>query len=223
MNKSIKIALGLISALIIIIFLVITLSLDSYVKSNIEKTGSELTGTSVTVGSVSISPFSGKGVIKNLRVANPDGFNEEHAFQADEISIELDVWSLLSDKMIIHRVTVTSPLVYIEQKLPENNLRTILSNIRSVSAGQTSDAEFILEHFIMSDGRADLYTAVGGERSATFEISEIELQNQGEGIGGSEVESAIQEIAEEIIRNALNAASREGTEQLRDAIQGIFN
>jgi uncharacterized protein involved in outer membrane biogenesis len=223
MNKSIKIALGLITGLLVIIFLAITLTLDSYVKSNIEKTGSELTGTSVTVGGVSISPFSGKGVIKNLRVANPDGFNEDYAFQADEISIELDVWSLLSDKMIIHRVSVSSPLVYIEQKLPENNLRTILSNIRAVSAGQTSDAEFILEHFLMTDGRADLYTEVGGERSATFQISQIELQNPGEGIGGSEVESAIQEIAEEIIRNALSAAAREGTDQLRDAIEGIFN
>lgn len=223
MNKSIKITLGLITGLVIIIFLVITFTLDSFVKSNIEKTGSELTGTSVIVGGVSISPFSGKGSIKNLHVANPDGFNEDYAFQADEISIELDVWSLLSDKIIIRRVSVSSPLVYIEQKLPENNLRTILSNIRAVSAGQTSDAEFILKHFLMTDGRADLYTEVGGERSATFQISKIELQNEGEGIGGSDVESAIQEIAEEIIRNALSAAAREGTEQLRDSIQEIFN
>jgi len=223
MNRTIKITLGTIAGALLLIFLVITLTLDSIVKSNIEKTGTEITGTSVSVGGVSISPFSGKGVIKNFRVANPDGFNEDYAFQADEISIELNVRSLFSDKVIIHQTVVSSPAVYVEKKLPENNLRTILSNIRAASAGETTDTEFILEHFLMTDGRANLYTQVGGERSATIQISEIDLRNPGEGVGRTEVETVIQEIAEQIVLNALSAAVREETDQLRDTIEGIFN
>lgn len=222
MAKGIKYAIGGVIILIIVGFLIFTLTIDSMVKSGIEDIGSEMTGTPVTVDNVSISAFSGRGEIAGFRVANPDGYSQDYAFEVDNFTIELDVWSLFSDVIHVKDITITGPFVYVEQKMPENNLRTILNSINeSASEGTSSDTGLFIESFLMENGSADLYTEVGGERSARVEISQIELSDIGE--GDDAVEQVIQQIADRLVQQALQAAARSGTEQLRDAIEGLFD
>jgi hypothetical protein len=223
MSKAIKFGLGGILAILLIGFLVLTLSVDSIVKSGIESVGSEMTGTAVTVERVSISPFSGSGTISGFRVENPEDFDEEYALEIDDFSIELNIRSLFSDEIVVHNIEVSSPSVYVEQKMPENNLRTILSNIESTSSGEASEKALVIEHFVMTNGTADLYTEVGGERSARVEIAEIELNDIGRGGERQAVENVIREIADAIVDQSLRAAAQSGAEQIQDAIQDFFN
>ena len=223
MSKAIKFGLAGILAILLIGFLVLTLSLDSIVKSGIESVGSEMTETAVTVDRVSISPFSGSGTINGFRVENPDGFEKGYALEIEDFSIELNIRSLFTDEIVVRNIVVSSPSIYVEQKMPENNLRTILSSIQAKSSGETTDKALVIEHFLMKDGRADLYTEVGGERSARVEIAEVELNDLGRGSGRQAVEDVIQEIAEAIVERSLRAAAQSGAEQIQDAIRDIFN
>ncbi len=223
MSKAIKFGLAGILAILLIGFLVLTLSLDSIVKSGIESVGSEMTETAVTVDRVSISPFSGSGTINGFRVENPDGFEKGYALEIEDFSIELNIRSLFTDEIVVRNIVVSSPSIYVEQKMPENNLRTILSSIQAKSSGETTDKALVIEHFLMTDGRADLYTEVGGERSARVEIAEVELNDLGRGGGRQAVEDVIQEIAEAIVELSLRAAAQSGAEQIQDAIRDIFN
>ena len=223
MSKAIKYSLIGILLIGVIGGFIFTFTIDSIVKSGIENIGSEMTGTVVTVDGVSISMFSGSGTISGLSVANPDGFEKEYAFTADEISIELDVWSLFSDEILVHRLDMTSPTVLVEQQMPDNNLRTIMNSINENASEDPSESTMVIELFRMTDGKADLYTEVGGERSAQVEISEVELTD----VGGKEtrqsVEEVIQIIAERVIDNSLRAAAESGAEQIRDAIRDFLN
>ncbi len=223
MGKFFKILLAGTGLLIIIGFIVMTLSIDSIVKSGIENVGSEMTGTTVTVERVSISPLSGSGTVHGFRVENPDGYSEDYAFQVEDFSMELNIWSLFSDEIIVHEIMVTSPSVYLEQKVPENNLRTILNRINDTSPQETSDTKLLIEHFILTDGRADLYTEVGGERSASVELSTIEINDLGSNGSREAVERVVQEISDRIISQVLDAAAESGAEELQDAIKDIFN
>ncbi len=198
-------------------------TIDSIVKSGIEDIGSEMTGTSVTVSGVSISPFSGKGTISGFRVANPEGYSRDFAVEVEQFSIELDLMTLFSDEVIIREILIQSPLIYVEQKLPENNIKEILDHINSVEPFEASDSEMVIEHFLLQNGSVALYTEVGGERSAEVEISEIELNDLGRGGGQQAVEDVIREIAEEVGEKALRAAVQSGGEQIRDAIRDLFN
>lgn len=221
MLKGIKYGIGGLFVLLGAGFLVFTLTLDSMVKSGIENVGTEMTGTEVSVEGVSISPFSGKGTINGFRVANPEGYGQEYALVIDDFSVELDVGSLFSDLVVVHEIIITVPAVYVEQKIPDNNLRTILNTINSAVSDDTSgDTALFIEYFLMQNGSADLYTELGGERSARVEISDIELSN----IGGREdaVEQVIQQISDRLVQQALQAAARSGAEQLRDAIEDLF-
>ena len=223
MNKTFK--YGLIGFVIIVAggIWILSLKADSIVKSAIEDTGSQMTGTQVTVDQVSISPFSGEGTISGLRVANPEGYGTDHAIVIDDFYISLDLFSLFSDEILIHEIRITSPSIYVEQKLPENNLRTILHNIREYGETHPSDVEMFVGHFLMQDGVVDLYTEVGGERSARVEMSEIELHDIGTDDTGQAAEQVITVIAEQVTRQALQAAAQSGAEQIRDAIRDIFN
>ena len=198
-------------------------TIDSIVKSGIQDIGSEMTGTAVTVSGVSISPFSGKGTISGFRVANPEGYSRDFAVEIDQFSIELDLMTLFTDEVVIRVLLVDSPLISVEQKLPENNIKDILDHINSMESFEASDSEMVIEHFMLRNGRAALYTEVGGERSAEVEISEIELNDLGRGGGQQAVEDVIREIAEEVAERALRAAVRSGGEQIRDAIRDLFD
>lgn len=223
MSKGIKYTL---LGLLIVIgagFLVLTFTIDSIVSSNIEQIGSEMTGTPVTVDGVSISPFSGSGTIRGFRVANPEGYSQEHAIEMAEFSIELEPFTLFSDEIIVNNITISDASVYVEQKLPENNIREIMSQVNSIQEGETSDARLVIEHFVLENGTADLYTEVGGERSASVDISRIELRDLGRASGQETAEAVIKQIAEEVAGESLEAAAESGAEQLKDAVRGLFD
>lgn len=223
MSKGFKYTLIGTFIVIVVGFLILTFTIDSIVKSNIEQIGSEMTGTQVTVESVSISPFSGTGTIHGFHVANPEGYGRDHAIEIDDLSIELELMSLFSDEVIVNEISITGPAVYVEQKLPENNIREIMNHVNSVSAGETSDARLIIEYFLLENGTADLYTEVGGERSAQVDISKIELRDLGRTDGQEAAEDVIKQIAGQVAEESLQAAIQSGGEQLKDALQDLFD
>lgn len=223
MAKTFKYLLFGALAFLLIAFIAISFTIDSIVKSGIEEIGTEMTGTQVSVGSVSISPFSGSGTISGFRVANPEGYSQDNAVNIDNFSIKLEPFTLFSDEIIINQINITDASVYVEQKLPENNIREIMDHINSVPDEEASDARLIIERFVLDNGTASLYTEVGGERSARVEISRIELQDLGRASGQQTAAAVIQQVAEEVAGESLRAAAGSGLEQLQDAIRDIFN
>ncbi|TVR33941.1 MAG: hypothetical protein EA404_03715 [Spirochaetaceae bacterium] len=144
--------------------------------------------------------------------------------EIDNLFIRLDVRSILSDEIVVREMRISSPVVYLEQKLPDNNLATIHSSIRAAaSRGTSSDSTLVIERLFMETGTVNLYTRIGGERSERFEMSSIELTGLGRGDGREQVEDVVQQIAEEVVRKALQSAVQSGFGQLRDAVRDLFN
>jgi len=223
MSKAIKYTFAILLILVIAGFLLLTFTIDSIVKSSIEDIGTEMTGTPVTVDGVSISPFSGEGSIRGFRVANPGEYSRDYALEIESISIKMKPLSLFSDEIIVEEVRVMDAAVYVEQKLPENNIHEILSRVQAVSSRQTTDANLVIDYFLMQNASADLYTEVGGEREERVELSEIELTDLGRTEGRQAVEDVIQQIAEQVAEKSLQAALQSGGEQIRDAIRDLFD
>ena len=223
MSKGIKYTLLGLLIIIGAAFMTLTFTIDSIVSSSIEQIGTEMTGTPVTVDGVSISPFSGSGTIEGFRVANPEGYSQEYAVEIEDFSIELEPFTLFSDVIVVNEITITDASVYVEQKLPENNIREIMNHVNSIPEGEISDGGLVIEHFVLENGTANLYTEVGGERSASVEISRIELNDLGRASGQDTAEAVIKQIAKEVSGKSLKAAAESGVEQLKDAVRGLFN
>lgn len=223
MGKSLKFILIGLLVVVAAGALILTFTVDRIVQNGIENYGSTMTGTAVTVESVSISPFSGQGTISGFSVANPDGYDRDEAVRVEEISIEMDIMSLFSDEIIIRDLILESPFIQIEQKMPENNIREIMDAMDAASEEDPAETYLVIEHFIMRNGSADLYTEVGGERSATVELEELELTDIGREGSRQTAEQVIRQVAEPVAERALQAAIQSGGEQIRDAIEGLFD
>lgn len=226
MRKSIKYSLAGIACILLLGFLVLTFSLDYLVKSGIESTGSEMMKSEVTVENVSISPFSGSGTIEGLRVRNPEGFDSDYAIVMKSFELSLNVGTLLSDTLVVNRIVIDEPALSVIQKLPENNLRILMKNMEeSTQEESSSSGGMIIEQLLVRNGRVSVTPNVGGERSATVKMGDIELENLGK--SGSSTYQVVRQVTSKIIGEALKSALSgqiEGLkEKAKDAVKDIFN
>jgi hypothetical protein len=114
--------------------------IDAYVKTAIEKYGSESLGTKVSVGEVNISLLQTTATITNLEIANPPGFDDPIAFKAGLIEITLNSKESKIDSVVIDRILLNSPMVfYIKTKQTDNLSRLQDQATRSTKDSQSSD------------------------------------------------------------------------------------
>lgn len=209
-------------------YIFVNLYIDQIVKSGIEDMGTEMTQTQVTVDGISISPFSGKGTISGFKVENPEGYSVENAIVIHNFHIGLDLKSLFTDQIVVRDISIKSPSVYVEQKVPGNNLKTLMNNVeKSSSSEKSSGVDLVVKHFLVEDGRVTLHTEVGGERTVKMKLSKIELHDLGAGGGQKAAEQVVQTVSRKLTDAALKAALKGGADQLKkeagDALKDIFN
>jgi len=186
-----KLIIAVIAVLIVItgLFLYLYNNVDSIVKNGIERYGTDVCGTKVSVGSVDISLKSGRGTIRGLRVANPDGFSHDSVVELGDAIVAIDIGSINRDPIVITEIRVKSPLVSaeVDEKLA-TNIGKIRGHVqqyqaRAAKPAGKQDAGFekriAIRSFVIELGtlRADA-TRVGREKGQ-WEMPPIELSNLG--------------------------------------------
>lgn len=220
-NKGLKIFGGFI-AVVIIGFIILTLSLDGIVKSGIEDNGSQLLQTEVSVGNVNVSPFSGEGRIDEFRVVNPDDFSDQDAIYIKEASIKVDVGSLLSDQIVVEEIRIKSPQLYFEQRGFGANLKKLNDNM-DLSSGGSSESGLIIEHLVIEDGKVTVSTEIDKERTASASIASFELNGIGED-GNNTVQQSLQEVMKPLLDKAIAEAIKGGvTDQIKNKVQDLLD
>jgi uncharacterized protein involved in outer membrane biogenesis len=112
-------------------------SLDSIVQTALETHGSRLTGTRVVVEDVDISPQSGEGTLRGLRIENPSGFSRGDAIRFGEVRLRIDASTLMKDPLVIDEVRIEAPYANYEVKPPgKANIDVIRENLeRAIPKG----------------------------------------------------------------------------------------
>ena len=141
--KTRNIVLGSIALVILLVVAAayyLSSNLDPLVKKAIESYGSTITGTRVEVASVSISPRSGEGTIRGLKVANPAGFSDGTAFELEQFTVAIELASLSGEPIIIRQVLVTGPKVNLEVNSEgKTNMDVIGKHAKGSSDGNQAD------------------------------------------------------------------------------------
>jgi hypothetical protein len=217
-------------------------NIDSIVKNAVERSGTDITGTKVSVGSVDISLSSGKGTIRNVRVANPDGFADMVAVSLGELTLDLDVGSLNRDPIIIESIHVKGPLVNAEV---DEKLATNVGTIRDhVQQYQVSDAKpaadkqdagygkhFVIRSFVVEEGlvKGDATRVRPGEKRE-FALPPIELSDVGGSRGarpealGKVISAALfARIQHEVSEKMKEAAAERVKTEVENKVKDILN
>lgn len=202
-----KILIGLL-VLIVLVVGGVFYAFDSILKGGIETAGSSVLQTDVTVGSVGVSPLSGSGGIQQLRIGNPEGFNEPYAMELGGLDVAIDTGSVFSDVIVIDRIIIEQPVITYETRITTDNIRSLLSNIGGGSGGQPSEEaggagkRVIIRDFQMLGPQVRVASAIG---SADATIPDLRLQNIGEENAAVTVAEAGRQIFEALSAQLLNA------------------
>lgn len=101
------------------------------IRVGIEALGTQMAQTKISVNSVNVSLFSGKGTLYNLKVTNPSDFEQEHILMLDLVELNIQTSSLVADTMIINEIYIGSPTINYEKNRAGTNLEVLQKNIKT--------------------------------------------------------------------------------------------
>lgn len=162
----------------------------------IETAGTAALGVPVSVGLVTLSPWSGKGTVRRLVVGNPPGFTSPFAFKADAIEVVVRPASLFGDSIVVERVSVRAPTVRVEG----DNLARLKSKAASGGDGGGGRSVRIKELEVL-DG------SVGLPGGLYAPLPDVRLKN----VGGR---SALQQVLGAVSVNGLGSSALSGVSGL---------
>jgi hypothetical protein len=122
-------------ALAIATYFTMEVLLNRIVERGIETVGPHLTGTSIELGEVDLTLHSGTGSVRGVVVGNPKGFQTDHAFELDEVRVDLAPLSLFGSTIVVEEIYIAGPKITYEKKGETSNLLTIAKHIHSVARG----------------------------------------------------------------------------------------
>jgi len=202
-------------------------NLDVLVEQAIEQVGSDTVGVAVRVDRVELDLEAGRASIFGLSVANPIGFEGAEAFALGEITVDIDLDSILDQNpIILDEVRIESPAVFYELNAArKSNLDILAENASRGSKAEEAKEDagasepplrMSIRKIRFADGQVEADTrAVGGNRLeaklATSKLSNVGGQN---GAPASEIGSI---VVEDLVRRTLLAI---GQDQLDKVLKG---
>jgi hypothetical protein len=188
-------------------------SLDARVARAIEEQGTRIVGTRVRVDSVHLDLAAGKGTIRGLHVANPEGYSAADAISLAQIELAIDARSLAEQPFRITQVRVGDSTVNFEVR-PDggSNLEYLTRQISRGPDGEKQPPAAKREPRRIAIGE---FTFAGGEMSVTrpdvdnpdrVELPDLELRDLGGARGATGGEIG-EQIARAFTRRAIAVAA----------------
>lgn len=210
--------------LLVVAGYVLLSSLDTIVESVIEQSGSQITGTQVTVGSVEISLSTGEGVIREIRVSNPQGFPQGDAFSLEQIEIGIDTESLAQAPIVLDQVAIYGAVAQIQRNTEgEVNLDRILAHIKSSQPGGEEDPgeesaqdspKLRIDEFVFQEGVVKMMDASSG-KELEVPLPALQMRNVG-GQEGATPDVIGREVLTRFSEEVAKVLARAGLEQIID-------
>ncbi len=140
--KKWKIALGVVVGLVVVVVagvLFLGSNLDGIVADAIETYGTRLTGTKVSVGSVSVQLREGRLTIRDLRVANPEGFSNRDALALGRLVLDIDPASLRKEPYVVDELlSEAASMIYEVDAKGRRNLDVIRAHMEAAETGKAA-------------------------------------------------------------------------------------
>jgi hypothetical protein len=204
-------------------------NLDSLVAAAIEKQGSKVTQTSVNVSGVDLSLREGRGSIKGLRVASPEGYKAGNAISLGEITLKLDLGSVREDPVVIDEVRIEAPVVHVEiTGKGSSNIDELRKRIQAYSPGGEGESggagkRIRIKEFVFEKGRIEVDASALGMKERTLDLPEVRLSDVGGAQGAPPDEIAKIILGTEAKRVTSEIARSEVSRLIQDKLGGAIS
>ena len=138
-----KIFLSVVIVLVVLIVVAVIVAgffLGTIVKTGMETVGPKITQVSIKVDVVKLTLLTGSAQVKGLIVGNPKGYKTPQAISVGSAAVDVNPFSVLSDKIVVRSVRVEAPEITFEgNPFSGNNLSTIMKNVNTATKGGGSE------------------------------------------------------------------------------------
>lgn len=234
--------------LLVIAVVAVFLSLNSIVKKGVETVGPQVTKVKITLGGVSLSPLSGSGRLSDLFVGNPEGFKTESAIKVGDISVSVNVGSVMGDTIVINSVKIKAPEITFEGGLGGNNISKILDNVTAATGGskpaekdakaepaKSGGKKLIIKDLVIEDAKLHASLTGFGGKDLTLPLPPLHLTDIGAKENGVTAGEAIKQTLTPLLASVTDAvkngianvgkgvgeAGKEAGAQLNKATEGL--
>ncbi|MGA3145063.1 MAG: hypothetical protein ABSF10_18840 [Verrucomicrobiota bacterium] len=138
-----KLFLSVVIVLVVLIVVAVIVAgffLGTIVKTGMETAGPKITQVSIKVDAVKLTLVTGSAQVKGLVVGNPEGYKTPQAISVGSAAVDVNPFSVLSDKIVIRSVRVEAPEITFEgNPFSGNNLSAIMKNVNAATKGGGSE------------------------------------------------------------------------------------
>jgi hypothetical protein len=180
--------------------------LGNEVEAAVEGVGSRLAGAPVEVGSLYVLPWSGEGVIRNLKIGAPDGFSVVETATVPSARFIVDLGSLVDRRgpLVVRSIEVRGGELTHELTPRGSTVGHLLDNVDGVARSELEDPTRTARKVVV--GRMGIAgvsvrsipgpTGLGTE--GTFQVDSVELDDLGGPEGGQTVFALAARVAAEL-------------------------
>ena len=217
-----KLFFGVVTVLVVLIVVgVIATSffLGPIVKKGMETVGPKITQVSIKVDAVNLSLLTGSASIKGLVVGNPEGYKAPQAISVGSADVEVNPFSVLSDKIVIRSVRVEAPEITFEgSPFSGNNLNTIMKNVNAATksggpaapntAGKAAPKpakKLEVDDFLITGAKVNFNGTI-------LSLPDIHVPNLGKGSDGITAAELTRRVLDALTRDTVKAVASAATD-----------
>lgn len=205
----------------------LSLWLGRGVKLAVERYGPALIGAPVAVGAVVLTPWSGRGAIKDLVIGNPPGFKGARALSVGSVEVKLKLSSLAGDTIVVESVVVREPEILYELGAGGSNLARLQRNAEAaMPRGEAAPAKggppksLLIRDLVVTGGKVGLSASALGGKDVKIDLPGVHLTDLG-GKGRSPAQ-AVSQVLAAISAGAAKAVASIPASSLIDKLGGLL-
>ena len=124
----------------ILVVSILLLRLGPAIRVGVERVGPRLLGVETRLEDSSVALWKGSMQLSGLRVANPDGFENDTFLKADVIRVGVSIAALRRNEIHVREIILVSPEITFERTAQGSNIGILLDRLRKAS-GEGGDRE----------------------------------------------------------------------------------
>lgn len=233
MKKVFFFLLSSIVGLTVVLAFVGTFYLGSVIKSTAQYMVPPMTLTKFELKDVNISLLGGKVSLMGMVLGNPPGYTGEKALAFDKIFVEIDLYSLFTDKVHIREVSIEGlEVIYAQKFSGKSNIQQIGKNLeifvngskkpsKGIPESKASEKKVQIDHIMLSGGTVRLEMAEQNKLAVTTALPVIELRDIGKGEEGATTAEAMNTAAQQIL-SAIDAVVLSHPELFNKGAEGMI-
>lgn len=208
--KRIKwIALSLV-VLVIIAVVIVMLSLDSIVRSQVESQAGSSLNLPTTLAGASVSLFGQSLSLSDLQIGSPKGFSAPHMLTLGGAKVGVSISNLRKTPIGVDQITIDKPMLLIEQANGKFNFQAITDQPSKAPADGAEPVKLIIHDLAINNATVVLRPGIPGlNTEMTIPIPTLHLTDIGTG-DGNKNGVAIREVVMLTITALAKQASEAG-------------